>query len=263
VTLDARGESGGVDFEVVGARSVGLRFNLVQTAPFDQAPAAAAGGGVNGSIRGRVVGTDGRSIPYADIRLTLEGEPRRSLSIRAGADGAFAFRDLPAGAHRVFAVKTGYGTVVGTDPDARTILRPAFLTLRVELIDGVDIRLARWGTISGQVTDERGDPIQGVRVEVLQARYEGGQRCSRPAGASAISDDLGRYRFFDVAPGQYIVSATVGDVQSFDLPGYARALPRDDGAGGGAVRDRRSRPGSAGGPGPRSLDGARAHRDDH
>src|SRR4029077_6784164 len=37
------------------------------------------------------------------------------------------------------------------------------------------------------------------------------------------TDDLGAYRLANVAPGQYIVSADVGDVSSADLPGYTRS----------------------------------------
>ena len=44
-----------------------------------------------------------------------------------------------------------------------------------------------------------------------------------PAASAALTDDLGRYRLSSLPPGQYIVSPSVGDTQSTDLPGYARA----------------------------------------
>jgi hypothetical protein len=45
-----------------------------------------------------------------------------------------------------------------------------------------------------------------------------------PAGGAAqVTDDLGRFRIFGVRPGQYIVSASVGGVQTAELPGYARS----------------------------------------
>src|SRR5580698_3464444 len=37
----------------------------------------------------------------------------------------------------------------------------------------------------------------------------------------AVTDDLGRYRLHSLTPGQYIVSAGVGQVSLEDLPGYA------------------------------------------
>ena len=45
-----------------------------------------------------------------------------------------------------------------------------------------------------------------------------------PAGASPRpTDDLGRYRLFNIPPGQYVVSAAVGAVSGADVPGYARS----------------------------------------
>src|SRR4029077_9097814 len=93
-----------------------------------------------------------------------------------------------------------------------------------QTLERVDITLARWSTLAGHVFDELGDPLQGVSVQLLQVRYQAGRRRLVAAGgASRVTDDLGRFRTYGLAPGQYIVSATVGDVASADLPGYTRA----------------------------------------
>jgi hypothetical protein len=65
--------------------------------------------------------------------------------------------------------------------------------------------------------------MQGVGVEVLQVQYEAGRRRLVPVSSSRLTDDLGRYRLYGLAPGQYIVSAAVGQVFTEDLPGYGRA----------------------------------------
>jgi hypothetical protein len=44
--------------------------------------------------------------------------------------------------------------------------------------------------------------------------------------SARVTDDLGRYRLYGLAPGQYIVSAAVGAVSSADLPGYTRSYFR-------------------------------------
>jgi hypothetical protein len=68
------------------------------------------------------------------------------------------------------------------------------------------------------------DPMQGASVQLLQVRYEAGRRRLVAAGGAArVTDDLGRYRLYNVPPGQYVVSATAGAVSSADVPGYARA----------------------------------------
>jgi hypothetical protein len=66
--------------------------------------------------------------------------------------------------------------------------------------------------------------MQGVSVQLLQVRYQAGRRRLVTAGGAArVTDDLGRFRTYGIAPGQYIVSATVGDASSADLPGYTRS----------------------------------------
>ena len=93
-----------------------------------------------------------------------------------------------------------------------------------EIRDRIDVTMARWGTLSGRVTDEYGDPVQGAGVQLLHVRYDAGQRQLVPADAvMAVTDDLGRYRLHSLTPGQYMVSATVGPVSLEDLPGYTRS----------------------------------------
>jgi hypothetical protein len=94
-----------------------------------------------------------------------------------------------------------------------------------EVRERVDVTLARWGALTGRLSDENGDPIQDASVEALQVRYEAGRRWLVPADASAgVTDDLGRYRIHGLAPGPFIVGAAVGQALAGDLPGYARTF---------------------------------------
>jgi len=214
-----------IEFAIPGGRSTGPQFNVLFQMPAMRVPEA--GGAAAGSIRGRVVSMDGRGLPFADVRLFTEVGPRQSWAARADNDAQYEFRDLPAGRYQLIAAKSGFGPVA---TDGQTANRgPASIPMiGVTLADGeqrerVDIRLLRWGTLSGRVLDERGDPLQGARVDLLRPRYEAGRRRLMPAAsATALTDDLGRYRLSGLPPGQYIVSASVGDPQSMDLPGYTR-----------------------------------------
>ena len=88
----------------------------------------------------------------------------------------------------------------------------------------MDVTLARWGTLTGRVFDELGDPVQGATVQVLRVQYQAGRRqLVHVQTAAHPTDDLGQYRLFALSPGQYIVSAVVGDVASLDVPGYVRS----------------------------------------
>ena len=213
-----------VDFVVPGVRPVASPGIVIVT-PFGRAPAARPGGTATGIIRGHVVSTDGRSLSNAAVTLYLRDQ-RMESSTRADSDGRFEFRDLPSGTFDLVAIKTGFGPVAAKDPTPTTPLGQAGVA--VTLADGetrerADIPLLRWGTLEGRVVDERGDPIQGARVQIMKIRYEAGRRRLASSGFARPTDDLGRYRLFGVAPGQYVVSAAIGDVQSEDVPGYARA----------------------------------------
>jgi protocatechuate 3,4-dioxygenase beta subunit len=173
-------------------------------------------GPATGVIRGRVASTDGRSVPRAQLRLAVQGDPRQSQTALADRDGRFEFTSLPPGTFRIIANKAGYESTLENPP-------------KIEVREGetrerVDVTLTPWGSLAGRVFDEDGDPMQGASVRVLQVRYQAGRRRLVPAAsAPRLTDDLGRYRLHDLPPGAYIVSASVGDVASADLPGYTRA----------------------------------------
>ena len=188
-----------------------------------------------GSVGGRVVSVDGAPISLARVFLFAS---TRSDSRMATTDegGRFEFGEVAAGTVLISVIKSGYiqvesGQAVKSFPMNRASTSPTpnevQLGRRFELTasrtESVDLQMARWNTLSGTVTDEYGDPMQGVGVQVLQVQYEAGRRRLVSAGTSRLTDDLGRYRLYGLASGQYIVSAVVGQVSTDDLPGYGRA----------------------------------------
>jgi protocatechuate 3,4-dioxygenase beta subunit len=234
-----------VDF-VLPAGQAGDEFPFLML-PFGSRPEAAQWTGV---IRGRVVSTDGRGIARAEVRAFPGPPPARAATdgvaqgfspanavgtaamirfqpttVTADNDGRFTFEGLPPGSFRITGQKVGYSMpgedamhIVAINAGIAVELRDA------EVKDRVDLTLAPWGSLSGRVVDELGEPLQGVSVQLLQVRYQGGRRRLVGAGGAArLTDDLGRYRVYGLAPGKYIVSAAVGDVASADLPGYTRS----------------------------------------
>jgi hypothetical protein len=88
--------------------------------------------------------------------------------------------------------------------------------------------LPRTSAITGQLTDEYGDPVEGISVRVHQIRFVSGRRrlVDVPGSGSSRTDDAGRYRVAGLQPGSYVVAAYVGQLilgQSglADIPGYA------------------------------------------
>jgi protocatechuate 3,4-dioxygenase beta subunit len=187
-----------------------------------------------GSVRGRVVGVDGTPIPFAQVYLFAATNADSRMATTDG-DGRFDVEKIVAGTLLVSVAKQGYlqvesGQTVRLFQMGRAVTSPSptdpqfgrRLELAADERRSVDLQLARWGTVSGTITDEYGDPMQGVAVEVLHVDYEAGRRRLVFAGASRVTDDLGRYRLHGLAPGRYVLSAAVGQVGSDDLPGYAR-----------------------------------------
>jgi hypothetical protein len=193
-----------------------------------QQAAAAGAQPITGSsiVRGRVTTPNGLAVAHAHVLLVA---PADAVQTRAGltdAQGGFEFREVAAGKFRVSASKAGFAPVTyqggpavisGQLADSRDVEVGTG-----ETRDAVALHLARFGAIAGQVLDERGEPMEGAQIQVLHLRYESGRQRLTPAPAMAQpTDDLGRYRLFGLAPGQYVVAASVSGGRAPDVPGYA------------------------------------------
>jgi hypothetical protein len=142
------------------------------------------------------------------VSTFFQREGRDALT---NAEGRFELTDLPAGKYFLNAGKAGY--VSFPSQDDRRPRDP------IELSDGqtvekVVIALTRGGVIAGQVLDEAGEPLIGAEIRALRYRYVDGRRqltqvfTANPG--SALTDDLGAFRLFGLAPGDYYVSASGG-----------------------------------------------------
>ena len=189
----------------------------------------------DGSVRGRVDSIDGTPISLAQVYLFASINAESSVAT-TDEDGRFEFGAVAAGTLLVSVTKTGYtqvesGQALQSFPMGRATSSPTpndvqfgrRFELTAASTESVDLQMALRSSLSGTVTDEYGDPIQGVEVQVLRVQFEAGRRRLVPAGASRLTDDLGRYRLYGLVPGRYIVSAAVGQVSSDDLPGYGRS----------------------------------------
>jgi hypothetical protein len=218
-------ERSDIDFVVADEHVIGNPYSVRRmVTPFPSLPAGMV---ATATVRGRVLSTDGRSLPRADVNL-IARRPLGSRGASTDADGAFEFTDLPAGQYRVIASKFGFTPIASATPGL------GFASIieggrDIDVADGrtyekTDVTLRRWGTLTGRIADELGEPLQGVTVQLLHIQYEAGRRRLVSAeGHSPVTDDLGRYRLYAVPPGQYVVSAAIGDVSSGDLPGYTRS----------------------------------------
>jgi hypothetical protein len=171
-----------------------------------------------GAIGGVVTNDDGsRPVRFAYMVLIGTGTGTVKVSSTDG-DGRFLFTNLPADRYTVGASKPPYlGTVAG----ARRPARPGtpIVVADGQKIANLAIRMPLGAAISGSVTDEKGQPGAGIMVALQQWRMQSGQRVLVTVQGSGSSDERGRYRFYGLAPGEYVIVATRGG-----LPLAPRAL---------------------------------------
>jgi hypothetical protein len=77
----------------------------------------------------------------------------------------------------------------------------------------IQLPMTQAGTISGRVYDANGQPLGLIEVLAMKATYPEGRRVLTPV-QSTVTNDLGEYRLFWLAPGRYYVSAVHPKAQS-------------------------------------------------
>ncbi len=122
--------------------------------------------------------------------------------------GRWEIKDLPAGRYNLTASKGGY---VQLNYGQR---RPFERGRPLELADGqtldnVNFNLPRGSVIAGRIVDEFGEPIADAMVSALHYRTFSGRRRLVPVGRFGSTDDMGHFRLYGLAPGDYYVSATL------------------------------------------------------
>ncbi len=177
------------------------------TPPRDATPETKKGTAV---IKGRVVTADGAR-PLRRVQISVSspdlGEAR---TVSTGTQGTFEIKELPAGRYTVSAARAGFlGLQYGQKRPGETG-RPLQIA-EGQTVDRIDFALPRMSVISGRVSDEIGEPLAGVTVFPMQARYFRGRRRMVPVGGMVRTDDTGEYRLIGLNPGDYYVMGTTRD----------------------------------------------------
>jgi hypothetical protein len=187
-------------------------------------------------ILGQVVDSaTGRPVGGASVALTGRPPDPAAAAGRAGAaapdpnrafansEGRFVFRALPKGSYGLTAIAPGYQS--GTYGQGRAG-GPSRL---VEVEDSAavvtaTIKLWKYSSITGTVTDESGEPAVGVQVRALRRLMSGGKpRLS--VGFSATTDDRGTYRIPQLTTGDYliVVPTTLINIPTSTVDAYMKA----------------------------------------
>jgi hypothetical protein len=147
------------------------------------------------SVQGHVTGADSLAV-HGWINLCGTGGCGTST---IGADGAYAFWNLPDDTYTLFVVsfdhEDGYVTATGVSPnqgDADPIAVSGSDVTR-------DVVVPAGYTISGRVTGPTGTPVANANVSATHTSHE--------FGRSAVTDSAGYYTIRGLRPDDYVVGA--------------------------------------------------------
>ncbi len=138
----------------------------------------------------------------------------RPMNTITNEDGRFCFAAADPGQYQIAALRSGYvrqayGQRAPNQPGTPLTLADG------QQISGITFRMIQNAVITGKVLDEDGEPVPGVRIQVLKWRYRNGRKMLAPVGPGNSTNDLGEYRVFGLGPGKYYVSAAAGNGMSF------------------------------------------------
>ena len=175
-------------------------------------------------IRGHVYdASNGRPLRKVQVRAVASELRENRLAITDNS-GAYEIKSLAAARYQLSAQKGSFVTL--QYGQTRPFEQGKPLEVHdAQVIDKVDFSLPHGAVVTGRVVDEAGEPLTNVQVTLQRYQYINGRR-QLNGSAFASTNDIGEYRLFGVAPGQYFVSATMrffnfSDAASDDRSGYA------------------------------------------
>ena len=185
---------------------------LLATSLFGQETFHIAGTVVNSQTGQPVKGALVRIVGMPQLEPGSSQHPRRQTQRELLTDvaGQFSADGLPAGNFTVNAQKNGFndsGNGYGYDVQPMTGNHSVSIG---PSRDGLTLALTPLSVITGQITDSDGDPVPFASVLAVTVQMNDGRRTYQPT-RTVNADDQGRYRIWDLDPGDYYI-ATAGRV---------------------------------------------------
>jgi protocatechuate 3,4-dioxygenase beta subunit len=165
--------------------------------------------GIEGQVTNLVTGTPVKKADLVLRRMDLVAKTaaqQTNYSATSDAGGKFAMQGIEPGNYQLTATGNGFLRVTygarGPGRSGTTLSLDAGQQLK-----DVNFKLTPHAVIAGRIVDEDGDPVVGAAVQAQTYRRIDGRKLLAPAGG-ASTNDLGEYRIFGLAPGQYYLTAT-------------------------------------------------------
>ena len=164
------------------------------------------------TIEGQVFSAiGGAPLRKANINLNRQNSgpmapgTRTNYTTATDASGRFAITGIEPGTYRLSASHVGY---LDTSYNAR---RPGGNGTPLDLgkaqrMTNAILKLTPHGLISGKITDEDGDPLENVQVQVLRFTYNTGRKQLQQVGNES-TNDAGEFRISKLNPDKYFLCA--------------------------------------------------------
>jgi len=174
------------------------------SAPRDK-PAVPTGSAV---IAGMVVSADDRQQPVRRASVMLaSGQIAIPRTAVTDDEGRFMFTALAPGNYTLVGQKAAWvPSVYGARSSTDTQGVPIAVT-DGQRVDGLRLLMMRGAVVTGTVRLPGGQPAVGLSVQALRAGLVDGRRQLATVAGPAETNDLGEYRVFGLAPGDYVMQA--------------------------------------------------------
>jgi len=135
--------------------------------------------------------------PIVRAQVNIAGADDTSTAV-SGTDGKWKAEHLPCGRITIGASRVGF---------LRS--QQSLLMMPDSPLHDIKLTLAPQAVIAGRVVDDQGDPIFGAEVGLLTSHIQNGVRSFQQITAIR-TNDLGEYRFAELAAGKYIACVNAG-----------------------------------------------------
>jgi hypothetical protein len=164
------------------------------------------------TLQGSVVdAVSGQPVPHALVKLTTNS-PRATLT---DSEGKFQFEGLPAGSVTLEGEKPGFLT---RDPLGMWSLPSVVVHLAPDSPPAI-LKLLPEGLITGQVSDENGEPLEGVTIRISLRTPDHRTLSPDILQRPAITDDQGKFRIAGLRAGSYYLVARLNQSPALTAAG--------------------------------------------
>ncbi len=169
-------------------------------------------------ISGRVIAAD-TGVPLRRARLLLAGSAlQETRTIDTDAEGRYEFDGLPPGRYSLSASRNGYLRLLYAQRRPNGLARPLQLSAG-QALTRADFSLPRMSILSGRITDEAQEPMEGCTVMAYQVTQSVAGAGLVPA-AVTVTDASGAFRLLSLAPGDYWLRAASSETWTVERDGH-------------------------------------------